>query len=369
MSEKAFKNINKLPVRTWRWLDVNDISVECTVPEIRPYEREYIFFSEQEGLEVIAMGGSTNNLSVMELNDVAYGISEELKEMAKKEFNAGTLVHVKRGIKVKEPIILRCDIDSINSAVIDNNVIVAEENSEVTIVFVYKSVGETEGFHNGLTRIYAKEGSKVNITKVQLMNDLSYNFDAAAAAVAYGAKVSYVGIELGAKHTVVNYKSELKGENSEADLQSIYLGDKDRNIDLNYVATHIGRRSLSSIVTHGVLMDECKKIFKATLDFKKGASDSKGREEEFAILLSPKARNKAVPLLLCGEENVEGAHAASAGKIDDNKLFYLMSRGFSEKEAKKLIIEAAFNPVIDKVPAEDIREEIGEFIGRRLLDA
>lgn len=112
-----------------------------------------------------------------------------------------------------------------------------------------------------------------------------------------------------------------------------------------------------------------QKIFKGTLDFKKGASRSKGIEEEYAILLDKTVKADAIPLLLCEEDDVEGQHAASAGQIDSDKLFYLMSRGLDEKEAKKLIVEASFTPIIDKIPMEYLKEEITKEIHRRIVNA
>jgi Fe-S cluster assembly scaffold protein SufB len=151
-------------------------------------------------------------------------------------------------------------------------------------------------------------------------------------------------------------------------LSSIYFGDGNRIIDLNYLINHIGRRTISNIETKGALKDRAKKVFRGTIDFKLGASRSKGIEEEYALLLDKEVKASSVPLLLCSEDDVEGQHAASAGQIDNEKLFYIMSRGISEKEAKKFIVEASFAPVIDKVPCEDLRDVIRDEIQRRLVD-
>ena len=84
------------------------------------------------------------------------------------------------------------------------------------------------------------------------------------------------------------------------------------------------------------------------------------------MMLSEKARAKAMPVLLCEEDDVSGEHAASSGKIDENKLFYLMSRGLSYEDAKILIVRAAFNPIIDLIGNEEIIEEILAEVDRRL---
>jgi hypothetical protein len=84
------------------------------------------------------------------------------------------------------------------------------------------------------------------------------------------------------------------------------------------------------------------------------------------LLLSPSARNRTVPLILCGEEAVEGQHAASLGQFDEKQLYYLCSRGLSLKEAKRMLVEARFMPVFHKITPDDLRMEILNVIERRL---
>lgn len=384
MSEQALKNINKSPVRTWRWLGVNDISIEGSIPGIKSYSKEIIKEDYNGNVELFQVGGkkfsynkfindieSINEIHSslplgFESSEVSYGISEELLSLAKKKYNTGIFLRGIRNEVIEEPIIINYESDIENDVIVDNNIIIAEENSKISVILNYRSLGEEAAFRNGLTRIYAAANSEVNLVKVQLFSEESSNFDSNLINLQDGAKVNVITVELGSKNTVVNYVNELRGEGCEAKLSSIYLGDKEKTIDLNYNMNHQGRKSISNIEVNGALMDKSKKIFRGTLDFKRGASGSKGSEEEYAVLLSPEVRNRAVPLLLCSEEDVEGAHAASSGKVDEDMLFYIMSRGFSEGEAKKLIIEAAFNPILEKIPEEAVREEIDMFIKEKL---
>lgn len=181
-------------------------------------------------------------------------------------------------------------------------------------------------------------------------------------------KINWVSIELGGNLTGSNYTTILNGDYSEGNLSSIYLGDGDRKLDLAYSMIHKGRRSNSNIDSKGVLMDESKKVFRGNLIFKKGARTSKGVEGEYVLLLDPSVKSDSIPGLFCEEDDVSGEHAASAGQIDKDKLFYLMSRGLSEREAKKLIIQAAFRPVVDKIPSEELRISINGEIERRIIN-
>lgn len=87
------------------------------------------------------------------------------------------------------------------------------------------------------------------------------------------------------------------------------------------------------------------------------------------LLFSPSARNRTAPLILCGEEEVEGQHAASVGRLDENKLYYLRSRGLSEAQARPaLMVDARFAPAIDKIPLDSLQDEVRENVARRLND-
>ncbi len=365
-------SLNTLPVITWRWLKLNEVNINSiNMDSIPAYNKTYIDSKEHDEVYIKEMNKDlkeNENIKYFINKKEKYGVSKEYVDLGEKYYNSGIFVHGPSNTISVKPITIVYELDEENPVIIDNNIIVSEENSTITLIFDYTTLDDVDGFHNGVTKIYAKEGSTINITKVQRMNDKSLNFDSIAVYTSYGAKVNYIQVELGAKKTITNYLNNLNEENSETNVNTIYLGDGDREIDLSYLINHIGRRSLSNIEVKGALMDNSRKVFRGTIDFKKGSSLSKGREEEYAILLDKSVKSDAIPLLLCTEDDVDGQHAASAGKIDENRLFYLMSRGLDEKEAKKLIVEASFNPIVNKIPSEGLKKIINKEIHRRIIN-
>ena len=173
-------------------------------------------------------------------------------------------------------------------------------------------------------------------------------------------------IELGGSIKVSNYYSVLNNENDYNEFNSIYLGKDTDKIDMNYYIGLNNKNTTGYINTYGSLSGNSNKTFKGTIDFIEGSSKSTGEENENCILLSDTAVSKSLPMLLCHEEDVVGAHGVSTGKIDEEKLFYLMSRGITEEESKKLIINANYNIVIDKIPDEEVKNTIKEEINKRL---
>ncbi len=361
--------LNLIPVKTYRWLNVNHLKIdEVFDKEIKPYTKKFV--DEQSNGNMFL--GRINNVVSLEqyLEDfkgqIEYGVSKKLVHMAENLNNAGIFASLKRGKTIAEPIRVEYVLDEKEDVLIDNNIIIAEENSKATFVIDYSTEGNVSVFHNGALKVFAKAGADVTVIKIQRMNDNSYHFDSNVAFVEKGARVSFIQAEIGCKKLVTNYISNLK-EESESYIDSVYLGDKDRELDLSYYMNHVGRRSISNMEIKGALKDRAKKLFKGTIDFKQGSSRAIGREEEAVIIFNKDVKADAVPLLLCTEDDVTGEHAASAGKVDADKLFYMMSRGFSKEEAIKLIVEASFNPVIDKIPMEDIREIIRKEIHNRLV--
>ena len=184
--------------------------------------------------------------------------------------------------------------------------------------------------------------------------------------VGKSARVELAAVDLGRGNFSANIEINLNGDDSTAEINSAYFGDGKRKLDFNYIIRQRGLRTNATMNVRGALNDTCDKIFRGTLDFQRGAKGSIGRELEEVIILSDAVRNRSVPLMLSNEDDVDGHHAVSVGRLDDDKIFYLMSRGLNKVEAEKLIIEAAFNPVIEKISDETLRVKISSELKRRL---
>lgn len=365
MNTKDFNNLNGTPVRTKNWLNINDISIKNIEVEENKKFNNINIKNESNGIIIKKL----NNKEEIEINkEFVYGISKELINQGEERFNLGYLINIEKNTNAKEPVVIEFNMDNENNLLIDNLTINCEENSKAKIIIRYKSLDNSVGYHNGICKIFSRKNSDVQVIKVNLLNNNTVNFDSNFSDIENEGNVEFIAVDLGGKYSITNYHGDLIGEKSSSSLKSLYLGYDKKIIDINYVMTHRGKESRSNIVTKGALQDESKKTFRGTIDFKRGASLSSGAESEYCMMLSKKARSKAMPLLLCEEDNVSGEHSASSGKIDENKLFYLMSRGLSYEESKILIVQAAFNPVINAISQENIKEEVLNEVNRRLIN-
>ena len=222
---------------------------------------------------------------------------------------------------------------------------------------------------SGLQEIHAAvaDGAEMHLTFIQFVPTDASAASRIRAEVGKNGLFSCTLVEAGAAHTVSDLHVNLAGDEAHADVWGLYFGDADRKIDLNYVIRQAGRRTDANLQVRGALLGRSKKIFRGTLDFIEGSRGSVGKEDEEVTILSPDARNHSVPLMLSHEGDVDGHHAVSIGRIDAEKLFYLMSRGLDERAAQQLIVEASFDPVIARIENEDLRAEIGTYLEGRLL--
>ena len=187
-------------------------------------------------------------------------------------------------------------------------------------------------------------------------------------SVGKGARVEFVSADIGRGNYSADVEIDLGGDDAAANLEAVYFGDGNRRLDFNYVIRQRGKRTQATMIVRGALSDSCDKIFRGTLDFQRGAKGSTGRELEEVTILSSGTRNRSVPLMLAAEDEVDGHHAVSIGRLDEEKIFYLMSRGLDKSEAERLIVEAAFNPVVEKIPDKNLRGELLDTLQRRLAE-
>lgn len=349
--------LNETPVRTAKNFRINNIKLEnIEVPEVIPT------------FENVTIIGDTSKIDIDSNTDInlVYGLSEELTNQVKTQANQKIKLNINSNQNKKSESEIDFNFDNENSVLIDNIEIIANENTKSTIIIKYTSNQENESYHNGIIKAKAEKNAELNIVLVNLMNTKSNNFLAIENDFEENAKINYTIVDFGGKHSITNYYSNLQGDGCDNQLNTIYLGKENQVFDLNYIGELRGKKSNIDIEVQGALKDTSKKHFKGTIDFKKGCKKATGNENEACMLLSDTAKSIALPMLLCSEEEVEGNHSSSAGKIGEKELFYIMSRGFELKEAMKLMVRARFNQILEKIENDELREEILQEIDKRL---
>ena len=345
-------NMNRLPVPTWNQCGVNSAPKAAALPEIPgdDWGEANIAFTLPAGV-----GEAENDFTAFSESGMGEAVDTYLLENA-------TVRHaltVAEDTKVEAPALFEVTLDAAHPNALSVLSVDAKAGSSLTVVQVVRGDAEN-GAAASLTRIRAGENAHVKLVQVQLLG---------AIEEAKSAKVEQVRIELGGALSACGAKAQLAASKSEYDLDAVYFGSGDAVLDHNDVSVHTAKDTLCEMHTAGVLTGHADKILRGTIDFRRGAKRGVGHESEDVLLFSPAARNRTAPLILCGEEEVEGQHAASIGRLDEAKLYYLRSRGLSEEQARRLMVDARFAPAIEKIPLAALQDEVREAAARRLDDA
>lgn len=357
----SYQNINKTPYLTWNWLKMNRGVLEASVDDrIVPCAS---LRGANDGLEVYKDDGSG-------CSQVA-ALEKTLPFMSQSSStDAADIISSLRSIRFALVAKKQCP----ESVVIDFNLkdgqsysgaqtVICEENASLTVIMNYTSLPFDSGFCAIQTKVWAKAFSKVHIIKVQLLGQKYIHLDDLQTYAEEGADIKVTQIELGAKQAFANVTSELEGFRASFTSSTAYIAKDEQELDMNYCVVHKGSQTNSSMTVKGSVAGNAKKLHRGTIDFKRGCKGAKGNEQEEALLVSPAAVNRSIPMILCGEEDVEGAHGGTLGHLGEDELFYFQSRGIDKDTAKSIMVQAKIMEALQEIPDQETMKKIKSFLG------
>ncbi len=172
---------------------------------------------------------------------------------------------------------------------------------------------------------------------------------------AENAHFEWYRVVLGGAASYDNCSVTLRGDGSSFLTELGFRLGGDERYDVNCEAIHLGKKTRSDIHAAGVLRDRAFKILRGTIDLRRGCAGSVGSEMEDVLLMDETVRNQSIPVILCGEEDVEGNHGATIGRLDEELVYYLASRGVSREQVYEIMAQAKLNAVISRIPDEETR--------------
>lgn len=352
-AENAAIDINPIPYLTWTWLKINKDSVG------------YDFsLAENNGKEIqvpevvtVSSGKSVET----ELSEPQSAIGQQASKLISDSVKEGRIYTFESGKTADtKPLIIRVSTDS-NSATYQ--IIHAKAGTTCKVIIVYEGGFHTESSLSGvITKVYAEADSNVHISKVQLCSAGVNQIDDTAIVCGERANVSLTQIELGGSHIDAGFHASLEGYQSQFKSDTAYICQGTQYIDMNQVVVHKGKKTVCDMKTHGTAKDDATKTYRGTIDLVKGCNGSKGNEIETTLLLSPKAVVKAAPIILCGEEDISAEHGSTIGKLSNEMLFYMNSRGIDQKTAEALLTRAKITAASAAIPDESVQNEILEYL-------
>ncbi|AIW89848.1 ABC transporter permease [Treponema sp. OMZ 838] len=277
--------------------------------------------------------------------------------------------YAKNRPEAMQDFFVRFTVDAAHSVLFDRSYIDIADNAAARLILYFDTDEKSpalQSYRNGLISIRVGKHAAVEIIKIQNFADTALNFETVRMDVGERARVTVHDIQLGSQKSGVSYSSYMQEDWAEVYIFPLYFVDKTRRMDLEHNLIINGKSTLSEIKARGALKNEAHKVFRGNIFLNKGCSASVARFADNSIMLDKNAAGTSIPTIFCDEDDVIGEHAASFAAIDKEKLYYLMSRGFDELSAKKLIIDAAFRPVFNSIPDEAIRNRLNEEFDARL---
>ncbi len=240
--------------------------------------------------------------------------------------------------------------------------------SAASLIMDYRGAPGASGLAAVSTKIRAGAGSSLQIVQIQRLGGGMRFFNDLGISCGEDAKVSLVQLVLDGRETFTGCRCSLDGAGSSFSADVGYRVRGEERLDMNCVAVHRGERTSAEMNVSGVLRDRAFKLFRGTIDFRPGAARSVGGEKEDVLLMDDGVVNQTIPLLLCAEEDVEGSHGATVGRLDDALLFYMESRGLSRGEIYEMMARARLAAVCGKISDEKLRRELDAYLNGGTYD-
>lgn len=282
-------------------------------------------------------------------------------------WNGGVFLYVPKNVEVDVPLQAVMLTDDAEATFAPHVLIVAEANSQITYVDNYVSDSLAAPVtHNGAVEVFAKNGAKVRYASVHQLAEEVTDVTFRRAMLDNDASIEWIVGEMNNGDTASDTMSILKGNGSTSDAKVIAVGSGSQKLNYTTRAKHYGKSSESQMITRAVMREEAQAIINGITKIEKGATKADGQQTERVLMLSPKARGDANPILLIDEDDVTAGHAASVGQVNQEQIYYLMSRGISRTVAESLIIYGFLAPVVSEIPLEGLRDQLQGLVERKL---
>ena len=283
--------------------------------------------------------------------------------------NSGIFLYVPKNVAIEEPVEALFYQDShANTNFVKHVLIVAEENSEVSYLERFQTVGEgtEKATANIVVEVIAKQGAKVKFAAIDQLGEHVTTYINRRANVGRDASVDWaIGI-MNDGNVVADFDSDLVGEGSHSEVKAVAISAGRQTQGIDTRVTNSGRHSVGHILQHGVIRERGTLTFNGIGHILKGAVGADAQQESRVLMLSDQARGDANPILLIDENEVTAGHAASVGRVDPEEMYYLMSRGLEKTEAERLVIRGFLGSVLTAIPIKAVRDELAEVIERKL---
>ena len=280
----------------------------------------------------------------------------------------GVFLYVPKHVNVELPLTVMFSMPIPGGAIAPRNLIILDDGASVTFVEEYHSVAASDqAFATPVTEMFLGNDATLRFVAVQTWGEDVYHIGAQKVRVGRGASVEWAAVNLGARVQHIEAETALEGDGSRVEWVAATFAADHQNLLTAPWLRHIGAKTEAHMDFKTVVKDQSYTTFDGMIKIERQSRATVSRLEEHALHLSPKARSDSIPGLMIDTNDVAKAgHASTSGEVDEEQLFYMRSRGIPRDEAIHLIVMGFFEPVLDRIPNDTLRQRIAEMIEAKI---
>jgi Fe-S cluster assembly protein SufB len=268
-------------------------------------------------------------------------------------WSGGTFLYVPKGVTVTQPLQAYFRMNARRAGQFEHTLIIVEEDADVHYIEGCSAPQYNESsLHAGCVEVFVKRGAKARYSSVENWSRNTYNLNTKRAIVDENATMQWVGGNLGSGVTMLYPCTMLRGRGSRAEHISIAFAAKGQNQDTGAKIYHLAPNTTSHVTSKSIAVEGGITTYRGLVKINRGATGAKSAVECDALMIDNQSVSNTYPFIDVKEADSDVGHEATVGRISDDDVFYLMSRGISEDDAKKLIVNGFMEPVTKELPLE-----------------
>ena len=359
--EKSWDDVPEQIKQTFERLGIPEAERKFLAGVGAQYDSEVVYHSVKEELSklgVVFMGTDQGLKEYPEIFEKYFGTvvppeDNKFAALNSAVWSGGSFVYVPPGVEVPLPLQAYFRINGENTGQFERTLIVVDEGAKVHYIEGCTApIYATDSLHAAVVEVIALRGAKVRYTTIQNWSNDVYNLVTKRAHAHENATVEWIDANMGSRLTMKYPSIYLRGRNATADIISVAVAGTGQHQDTGAKAVHLAPDTRSRIVSKSVSKDGGRATYRGNLKVAPGATNVVASVRCDALMLDDQSRSDTYPYIDIQEDDTSMSHEATVGKISQDQVFYLMSRGLTENEAQNLIVQGFLEVFTKELPME-----------------
>lgn len=274
----------------------------------------------------------------------------------------GAFIYVPRGVEVAGPILIQHIAAGAGAAVFPHTLVIAEENSKVTVVDTFVSADPSAHFACGANDLYAAHGAQLTYIGTQAWSRDTLSFQFNSTIVRRDARVQSLNLHLGGRQARHESLSQLQAPGAFSEMLALTVADAQQEFDQRTLQIHQAPNTKSDLLYKNALRDQAKTIFSGLIVVDPDAQKTDAYQSNRNLMLSEEAEASSLPGLEIQANDVRCTHGATSSRIDPEQEFYLQSRGIAKAAADELLTFGFFEEVLNRLASDELHDALRSLI-------